>query len=514
MTSYWAEARSAAHTLSKWPGSPRKPNQKSRPRAARLSPMSTSQNEKGLRRIIRSASAYVPQVPKPKKKISLTEKFVWSGLALFAYLIMGQIPLYGVTDDPQFDFLAFARVIFAAQQGTLMELGIGPIVTAGLLMQLLKGSDLIRLDFKNPDDRSLFTSATKIVTLIVIVAEGGLYGFSVYGPLVAHVDIIPVVIAQLIFASFLVMLMDEMVQKGWGVGSGLSLFIMAGIAQTILWSVFSPLPAPDGPIGIAPFSIQAGLDGHVQDAIFRSGQLPSIFALSLTIAIILILVYIEGIHVDIPIVSTKYRGFTAVYPIKLLYTSVIPVILTSALIANAVFMGQMLWAQYNANNQNPVFNWIPKFNPNARGSPTGGVLYYITAPRSFEHSLQDPVRTAVYIVFLTGIVTVFGRLWVELGGLSAKAAAKNLLDADVQVPGFRRTQSSVQTLLNKYIPAVTIAGGIIIGLLASVSNVLSVFGTGIGILLMVDILVNYYNLLIREQVDIHMPKLAALLGRT
>src|SRR5574341_2053547 len=332
--------------------------------------MSTVATESIPRKIIKKISGYIPQVEKPKKKITLTEKFVWSGIALFAYLVMGQIPLYGVTNSPQFDFLAFARVIFAAQQGTLMELGIGPIVTAGLLMQLLKGSDLIKMDFKNPDDRSLFTSATKIVTIIVIAAEGGLYGASVYGPLTADEApfAIYVVIGQLIGASVIVMLMDEMVQKGWGVGSGLSLFIMAGIAQTILWSVFSPLPAPDGPIGIAPFSIQAGLDGHVQDAIFRSGQLPSIFALSLTIAIILILVYIEGIHVDVPIVSTKYRVFTAVYPIKLLYTSVIPVILTSALIANAVFMGQMLWAQYNANNQNPVFNWIPKFNPNARGS--------------------------------------------------------------------------------------------------------------------------------------------------
>ncbi|MGI0048603.1 MAG: preprotein translocase subunit SecY, partial [Nitrososphaera sp.] len=159
---------------------------------------STATSEHGLRRFIKAASVYVPQVPKPKKKISLTEKFVWSGIALFAYLIMGQIPLYGVTDDPKFDFLAFARVIFAAQQGTLMELGIGPIVTAGLLMQLLKGSDLIKMDFKNPDDRSLFTSATKIVTIIVIVAEGGLYGFSVYGPLTADEapQAIYVVIAQ------------------------------------------------------------------------------------------------------------------------------------------------------------------------------------------------------------------------------------------------------------------------------------------------------------------------------
>ena len=480
--------------------------------------MSTTQSERGLRRFIRSASAYVPQVPKPKKKISLTEKFVWTGIALLAYLVMGQIPLYGVTDDPRFDFLAFARVIFAAQQGTLMELGIGPIVTAGLLMQLLKGSDLIRLDFKNPDDRSLFTSATKIVTLIVIVAEGVLYGSSVYGPLTAENApyAIYVVIGQLIGASAIVMLLDEMIQKGWGVGSGLSLFIMAGIAQTILWSVFSPVPAQDGPVGVLPFTIQSIAEGNGADAIFRSGQLPSLFTLALTIVIILILVYIEGIHVDIPIVSTKYRGFTAVYPIKLLYTSVIPVILASALLANAVFIGQMMWANYNPNNTNPAFNWIAQFDPQSQGgtaTPTGGILYYITPPRGLEAAAADPMRAVVYVIFLTGIVTVFSRLWVELGGLSARTAARNLLDADVQVPGFRRSEGSVETLLNRYIPSLTLLSGMIIGLLAGVSDVLNVFGTGTGILLLVNIMVSYYQTLVKEKVDTDMPNLAALLGR-
>src|ERR671923_1860254 len=246
--------------------------------------MTTVHNESIIRTVIKKVSAYIPQVEKPKKKIGLSEKFIWCGIALFAYLVMGQIPLYGVTDSPQFDFLAFARVIFAAEQGTLLELGIGPIVTAGLLMQLLKWSDLIRMDFKNPDDRSLFTSATKIVTIIVIVAEGGLYGASVYGPLTAEEApyAIYVVIAQLIGASVIVMLMDEMIQKGWGVGSGLSLFIMAGIAQTILWSVFSPVPAQDGPVGVLPFTIDSIASGQGAETIFRTGQLPSLFILALT----------------------------------------------------------------------------------------------------------------------------------------------------------------------------------------------------------------------------------------
>jgi preprotein translocase SecY subunit len=475
---------------------------------------SVEKSESIFRRVVKSVSTYIPQIEKPVKKLTLTEKFVWCGIALFIYLIMGQIPLYGVTDDPAFDFLAFARIIFAAQQGTLLELGIGPIVTAGLLMQLLKGSELIKLNFKNPDDRALFTSATKIVTIIVITAEGALYGASVYGGLVAQPEFVAIVIAQLIGASLIVMLLDELVQKGWGLGSGLSLFIMAGVAQGIWWAVFSPIPAPDGgSVGVIPFIIESAMDGNLQDALFRTGQLPSIFSLIITVLVIASLVYIQGIHIDIPIVSTKYRGFKAVYPIKLLYTSVIPVILASALTANAIFMGQMLWANYNPENSDPLFNWIAQYNPEDPQSPTGGILYYMTPPRSLEATAQDPLRAIVYIVFLTSIVTVFGKLWVELGGLSPKSAAKNLLDADVQVPGFRRAEGSVETLLNRYIPQVTIIGGVTIGLLASTSDVLNVFGTGIGVLLMVDIVVNYHNLLVREHVEIHMPKLAALIGK-
>src|SRR6266540_5659436 len=401
--------------------------------------MSTVQNESFVRTVVKKVSGYIPQVEKPKKKIGLSEKFIWCGIALFAYLVMGQIPLFGVTDSPKFDFLAFARFIFAAQQGTLLELGIGPIVTAGLLMQLLKGSDLVKLNFKNPDDRSLFTSATKIVTIIVIIAEGSLYGVSVYGHLLASPALIPILIAQLVGSSIVVMYLDELVQKGWGLGSGISLFIMAGVAQGILWSVFSPVPAQDGPVGLFPFLIDSAIHGDMSQVFFRVGQLPSVFGLIVTSIVLLVLVYVQGIHVDIPIVSTKYRGFTAVYPIKLLYTSNIPVILSSALLANAIFIGQMLWANYNPEKATPFFTYIFQFAPQSSQSPTGGILYYITAPRTFEHALQDPIRTFVYIIFWTGIVTVFGRLWVELGGLSPKSAAKNLLDADVQVPGFRRT---------------------------------------------------------------------------
>jgi len=472
-----------------------------------------------IRNIVAKAEPYLPQVPKPKRKISLQTKLLWCGACVTIYMVMGQTPLFGAT-TPEFDFLAFARVIFASQQGSLVELGIGPIVTAGLLMQLLRGSDILKFDFKKPEERGIFQTATKMLTYFVIVVEGAVYAWAVYGPNIQDPTILGVIIGQLIGASIIVMFMDELIQKGWGLGSGISLFIACGVAQQILWSLFSPLAAGDGGmIGIFPFIVQQAQLGMLfewtgfMDVFFRSNQLPSIFVLLLTIAILLILVYTQGMKVEIPIVSTKYRGFAATYPIKLMYVSNIPVILASALTANAVFMGQMLWSQLNPRNASPFFNILGQFDPTSPSTPIGGIVYYITPPRGLDLVALDPMRGVLYVLFMIGIVVIFGKLWVELGGLSSKKAAQNLLDADVVIPGFRRSNKPVEMLLNKYIPSVTILGSVILGLIAGVSDILGVFGSGIGVLLTVDILINYYNQLVREKVEMVMPRLGAWLGR-
>ena len=382
-------------------------------------------------------------------------------------------------------------------------------------MQLLRGSDILKFDFKRPEERGIFQTATKMLTYFVIVIEATVYGIAVYGPNITEPSVLAILIGQLMAASIFVVFMDELIQKGWGLGSGISLFIAAGVSQQILWSLFSPLPAGDGgSIGIVPFIIQNLQTGFVfADVFFRSNQLPSIFGLLLTVGVLLILVYTQGMKVEIPIVSTKYRGFAATYPIKLMYVSNIPVILASALTANAVFMGQMLWSQVNPRNASPFFNILAQFDPTSPSTPIGGIIYYMTPPRGLDLLALDPMRGVLYVLFMIGIVVVFGKLWVELGGLSSKKAAQNLLDADVVIPGFRRSNKPVEMLLNKYIPSVTILGSVILGLIAGVSDILGVFGSGIGILLTVDILINYYNQLVREKVEVVMPRLGAWLGR-
>jgi len=125
-----------------------------------------------MRDFIKSVGTVLPEIPKPERKPSLNERFIWTGLALVAYLVMATTPLFGFGGPgEQQDQLAFLRVVFASAQGTLMELGIGPIVTSGLILQLLVGSDIIKLKMGDADDRAIFGIATKLLTIIVIVGE-------------------------------------------------------------------------------------------------------------------------------------------------------------------------------------------------------------------------------------------------------------------------------------------------------------------------------------------------------
>jgi preprotein translocase subunit SecY/protein transport protein SEC61 subunit alpha len=431
------------------------------------------------------------------------------------------VPLFGLSGtENASNTLNFLRVVFASQQGSLMTLGIGPIVTAGLILQLLVGSDIIKLDMGDSADRAIFGSATKLLTLVVIVGEAGAYIVGgALGTLTTSQSL--VIFVQLFVASLIVLLLDEMIQKGWGIGSGVSLFIMAGVAQTVMWYSFSPFTLRVSStstatiiFGFFPALINAFFTNSLSSMVVRDLKYPSLLTFVLTVAMILVIVYIEGIRVELPITSTKYRGFQGVYPIKLLYVSNIPVILVSALAANVTFFTQLMY-RYIGNTSNSWIRYIGTWPANTTTTgtyPTGGFVYYITAPQSLSQTIGDPVHSVIYVIWLVGMAVLFARLWVEIGGLNPKAVAKNLMDADVQVPGFRRTGLSIEQVLNRYIPTLTIIGGVLIGLVAAVSDLFGVFGSGIGILLMVDIVLQYYQMLLKEQIEELSPGLAGLLG--
>ncbi len=463
-------------------------------------------------RMFQPLSRFVPEISPPQRKVGFNEKLFWTAMALALYLVMSEVPLYLPPGAGGGDPLLYLRVIFASNRGTLMELGIGPIVTAGIILQLLAGSNMIQCDMSNPDDRALFTTATKVFSIIMTGVQASAYLIGgMYGSLLPARSM--VVFVQLMFAGILLMLLDELLQKGWGIGSGISLFIMAGVAQTIAWSCLSPIPVEDGKLSGALIAFfQTILSGQsLSSVFFRPGN--NMLGFITTIVVFLIVIYAEGVRIELPISYARYRGFRGRYPIKLLYVSNLPVIFASALFANIYFISQLLWNQpWGRNNF-----WVSLLGQYAVGEggqsqPVGGLVYYVISPQNLSDVASDPIRALGFVAIMVAFCVVFSLTWLEVGGLGPKMVAKQLIDSGMQIPGFRRSSKTIESLLNRYIPTVAVLGGALVGLIASVANFFGVFGTGMGILLAVGILYQYYQLLMQERVTEMYPALRRFLG--
>ena len=459
--------------------------------------------------LFRPLARVLPEIKVPERKVGFNEKIFWTALVLIVYLVMTEIPLYGITTEVQEQFGAL-RVIFASNRGTLMELGIGPIVTAGLILQLLVGSAIIQADMSDPQDRGLFTVASKFFSILLTGIQASAYIISgMYGSLPGPITLI--IFMQLLGAGIIVMLMDELVQKGWGLGSGISLFIMAGVAQTILWQTFNP------GTGLFVGSLDLLLRGTqtVTDWVIGVGAYPSLVGFIATIVTFLVIIYLEGVRVELPMTYAGYKGFRSRYPIKLLYVSNLPVIFASALFANVYFFSQLLWSQLGAPapGTNLLFQIIGDYNRTSDGvTPVGGLAYFVTPPNNVLGVAAEPVRAAVYLAILVAFCAVFSLIWLEVGGLGPEKVAKQLMDSGMQIPGYRRSGRPIEAILKRYIPVVTVLGGIVVGLVAGFADFLGVFGTGTGILLSVGIIYQYYELLMRERAAEMFPAFRRILG--
>jgi preprotein translocase SecY subunit len=459
--------------------------------------------------IFKPLARVLPEIKVPERKVGFNEKIFWTALVLIVYLVMTEIPLYGISGDVQERYGAL-RVIFASNRGTLMELGIGPIVTAGLILQLLVGSAIIQCDMSDPEDRGLFTVASKFFSILLTGIQASAYIISgMYGALAGPTTI--VIFLQLLGSGIIVMLMDELVQKGWGLGSGISLFIMAGVAQNILWQTFNP------GTGLFVGALDSLLRGGqtITSWVLGVGAYPSLIGFIATIGTFLVIIYLEGVRVELPMTYAGYKGFRSRYPIKLLYVSNLPVIFASALFANVYFFSQLLWSQMGRPNPgtNILFQIIGDYNSTSTGvTPVGGLAYFLTPPSNILSVATEPVRAAVYLAILVVFCAVFSLIWLEVGGLGPDKVAKQLMDSGMQIPGYRRSGRPIESILKRYIPVVTILGGIIVGLIAGIADFLGVFGTGTGILLSVGIIYQYYELLMRERAAEMFPAFRRILG--
>jgi len=448
----------------------------------------------------------LPEVSAPDRKIPFREKVLWTAITLFIFLVCCQIPLYGIQANKNADPLYWMRVILASNRGTLMELGISPIVTSGMVMQLLAGSKIIDVDQGLKEDRALFTGAQKLFGMLITIGEAVAYVVSgMYGDvkdLGAGNAIL--IILQLFFAGVIVLILDELLQKGYGLGSGISLFIATNICESIIWKSFSPTTINagrgtefEGAI-IALFHLLITRPNKInalKEAFYRS-HAPNITNLLATILVFLIVIYFQGFRVDLPVKYQKMRGQNGSYPIKLFYTSNIPIILQTALVSNLYFFSQLLYRRYKTNMLVNLLGQWQEYEQGGHSVPVGGLAYYISPPQSVSDIWEDPFHALFYVLFVLISCALFSKTWIEVSGSSAKDVARQLRDQGMFMKGHRET-SLVHTL-NRYIPTAAAFGGMCIGALTIVADFLGAIGSGTGILLAVTIIYQYYEIFVKS----------------
>jgi len=522
----------------------------------------------------------LPAVERPEGHVHFKKKLSWTVGILILYFALSNVSLFGLSSASR-DLFGMYRAFFAGSFGSLMLLGIGPIVTASIVLQLLVGADIIKLNLRDPRDQAVFQGTQKLLVFIMIIVEalpqvtGGylLPDQGLASALGVSLGLISFLIFfQICIGGVLVLFMDEVVSK-WGIGSGVGLFIVAGVSQQLItclcnWTIGDKVL----PIGIIPKWIYIFTNDVLGlEDVFTSSGLERIFidggllALISTIAIILFVVLVESTRVEIPLAHSSVRGARGRFPVKLVYASVLPMILVRALQANIQMIGTLLAGKIGtittasttdtAAGVNIVYtaysSIIGTFTSTSRydmvtndlvsatsPQPISGLMYYLSpihSPYDWIPSLVSSsnagmellglpsiagwqiwlhVFTDAFVLIVGGVI--FAIFWIETTGMGAKSVATKIHASGLQVPGHRRNPVSIEKLLLRYIPKVTVIGGVIIGLLTLVASLMGTLGSagGTGLLLTVSIVYRLYEQIASEQIQEMYPMMRKFFGES
>jgi preprotein translocase subunit SecY len=483
----------------------------------------------------------LPAVKRPEGHVHFKKKLGWTLGILVLYFALANIPLFGL-DKNSIDLFELYRAFFAGASGSLMVLGIGPIVTASIVLQLLVGAGVIKMDLSDPHQQAIFQGLQKLLVFVMIGLEAlpqilGGYMISdaglavILGVPTSYITIL--LFIQICIGGILILYMDEIVSK-WGIGSGVGLFIIAGVSQQIVTGIFNWKGDETGlPIGLIPKWIYlagpsspiSGLDyimtpGGLQYLLIQGG----ILALVSTVVIYLMVVFVESTRIEIPLAHAAVRGARGRFPVKLIYASVLPMILVRALQANIQMIGLILSSK--------GIKVLGEYGTD--GTPITGLMYYlapINSPSDWIPSLVQShfssigaippaiwqivlhVLTDAFMLIGGGIV--FALFWIETTGMGAKNVAEKIQKSGMQIPGYRRSSGTLERVMQRYIPKVTIIGGAFIGFLTLVASLMGTIGGagGTGLLLTVSIMYRLYEDIASQQMMEMHPMMRSFFGK-
>ena len=471
----------------------------------------------------------MPAVRRPEGHVPFKRKLMWTVGILMLYFFLTNISLLGYQSGGAGDLFGQFRAILAGAHGSVLQVGIGPIVTASIVLQLLGGANLLGLDTDDPRDQVLYQGLQKVLVVLMVILTGLPMVFAggflpavpqlqLGGLTLDQTQVQMLMFAQIVVGGILILYMDEVVSK-WGVGSGIGLFIIAGVSQRLVTGLINPVQGGfffdwyrilTGQVEMGSLVSGSGL----QTLLLGDGHIIALFT---TVLIFGIVVYAESVRVEIPLSHARVKGARGRFPVKLIYASVLPMILVRAVQANIQFMGQILnqqWAGMPA--------WLGSYS---QGQPDGGFFYYVSpiySPQDWmwftanvgQEWWQVMIRIGIDVTFMVVGGAIFAIFWVETTDMGPESTAKQIQNSGMQIPGFRQNVGVIEKVMERYIPQVTVIGGALVGLLAVWANMLGTIGnvSGTGLLLTVSITYKLYEEIAEEQMMEMHPMMRQMFG--
>ncbi|CAL4887299.1 unnamed protein product [Urochloa decumbens] len=455
--------------------------------------------------LVRPVASLMPAVRRAERAVPFQRRALYTGLSVAVFLVCSHVPLYGVrygaASSGGADPLYWVRSILASNRGTLMELGVGPVVTAGTLTQLLTASNIIRVDQRVRAERELVDGARKVLALAIALGEAAasvLLG--TYGPVGALGGAL--IVLQLVSASAVVVFLDDLFNKGYGLrgSSAVSLFSAASTCGKVFWHAFSPVTvnAGRGPefegivLAVVHQAVSRAGDARAVVGTLLRRHLPNAMNLFATGLVLLAAVYLEGVKMLLPLQSRDGRGRRATFPIKLLYTSTMPIVLYSAAVSALCLVSQLL--HYSRLGGSVLVRLLGVWEEASHAAvPVGGLVYYVTPPASF---LAAPLHALVYTALLLASCALLSQAWVVASESTPRDVARRLTDQRLALPG--RRDGATYPLLRSYIPTAAALGGLCVGALTIFADITGVIGAGTGIMLAATAVYNLVNSVEKE----------------
>ncbi len=469
---------------------------------------------------------FIPEIKSPEeKKLGFKEKAKWTIIVLLSFFILANIPLFGLSANAlsRFQYLA---IILGTNFGSIISLGIGPIVTASLILQLLAGSGMLKIDTTNAEGRKFFQGIQKLLVFFFIILEALIY------VLMQGLQAVPglswLVILQLILGGIAIYYMDELVGK-WGLGQGVSLFIAAGVSWHLITSSlqFIDQQGRNCLLSFSTTPCSGKILVLIQSLITRQNVelMSALAAIAITVGVFLLVVWAQSLKIEIPLSFGRIRGYAIKQPLSFFYASVVPVILTAALVANIQLFGG-IFENAAAACSSGACTGLAKFASKltflghfVQGQPVSGLAFWIGSTNIVDLFIrggflpQYILQSILHALFFMAFSTIFSIFWVKTSGLDAKSQAHKITSSGLQVAGFRQDERVLETILDRYIMPLTVMGGLAIGLLASITDLMGAIVSGTSILLVIMITSQFYQSIAQQHPEVINPSLGRFVNK-